>query len=631
MATKYGMLKAITGGVARATKDHEDTVKFLEDIKRKEEKDKIDANLKKAQTKSAEAQAKSILEKTARAKKEAEEVEAGYKNYTAGAKRAIEARQKQDEYLNKPFSLENEVPVGQEIQQIGQGDGSQITDGFQPSTPEFLSRAQFKERVDDPAKYKREQQADVTYSQKQADRLLKAEGKALKAKEKVEGEVYEESEANLSIQLDEDARNLRDPAKIKEKLERSEEAEFIDAKTIHGKIPHFNISVAVVEDFLEAVETDSDWEFRFAQQSYGTTKAREIWDKIMSNAIEHAEPGILNWDNLRSNNSYFYDPVISSNPCGEAILEPYGICDLGSLVLPNFITGIINTNWKKLEETIRLAIRFLDNVIDVNKYVLKQNDIKAHNSRRLGIGVMGLAEYLFSKKLIYGSEKAVYEVERLMRFIRDTAYQVSIELAMEKGAFPKFDSVQYGKAHFIRSLPASLRMDIKDKGIRNVTTMAIAPTGTISLLPEVTSGIEPLPFKAYMRSDKVGERTYIHPLYKDMVNNNEKIPEWFVDTADLKPADHFETQVAIQKYVDGAVSKTINLPKNATPSQLSRLTLEYIRDLKGVTVYVDGSREGQILNSVSLKQVKEYLKNKKEVKSVMDEDLVKCTTGSCEI
>lgn len=255
--------------------------------------------------------------------------------------------------------------------------------------------------------------------------------------------------------------------------------EFIDAKIVHGKIPHFNISVLVDEDFLDAVESNSKWNFKFAAQAYGSVSAREIWDKIINNMVKDAEPGLLNWDNLRSNNSYYYDPVISCNPCGEAILSPYDVCDLGSLVLPSFITGTINTNWKKLEETIKLAVRFLDNVIEVNKYILKQNEIKAHNSRRIGIGVMGLAEYLFAKKLKYGSNKAIYEIERLMRFIRDVAYQASIELAVEKGAFPKFDSTAYGKAHFVRSLPASLRMDIKDNGIRNVTTLACAPTGCL--------------------------------------------------------------------------------------------------------------------------------------------------------
>ena len=387
----------------------------------------------------------------------------------------------------------------------------------------------------------------------------------------------------------------------------------------------------VDEDFLDAVESDNEWEFKFAAQSYGRNSARMIWDKIIENMLKDAEPGLLNWDNLRSNNSYYYDPVIGSNPCGEAVLEPYGICDLGSLVLPSFITGTINTNWKKLEDTIKVAVRFLDDVIEVNKYILKQNEIKAYNSRRIGIGIMGLAEYLFAKKLRYGSKKAIYEIERLMRFIRDIAYQTSMELAVEKGAFPKFDSPSYSKAHFIRTLPASLRLDIKENGIRNVTLLAIAPTGTISLLPEVTSGIEPLFMKAYLRSDRVSDRMYVHPFYKQLLDTNEKIPSWFVDTTELESADHFETQVAVQKFVDGAVSKTINMPKNTTAKQLSRLTLEYIHDLKGVTVYVDGSREGQILNSVTLKEVKKYIKENKNIHESVDEDTVKCTTGTCEV
>lgn len=406
--------------------------------------------------------------------------------------------------------------------------------------------------------------------------------------------------------------------------------EFIDAKTVHGKISHFNISVLVDEEFLDAVESKSNLNFKFAARSLGSVDAVEVWNKVIENMINHAEPGLLNWDNVRSNNSYYYDPVISTNPCGEAILSPYDICDLGSLVLPNFITGTINTNWKKLEETIKLAIRFLDNVIEINKYVLKDNEIKAHNSRRVGVGVMGLAEYLFAKKLCYGSKKAIYEIEKLMRFIRDVAYQASVELAAEKGAFPKFDAASYGKAHFIRSLPASLRMDIKDYGIRNVTSLAIAPTGTISLLPEVTSGVEPLFMKAYLRSDRVSDRIYVHPYFQQLLETNESVPEWFVDTNDLSPSDHFETQVAVQKYVDGAVSKTINMPKNTTPDQLSRLTLEYIHDLKGVTVYVDGSREGQILNSVSLSEVKKHLKEK-DVTASADAETVKCASGSCEI
>ena len=317
--------------------------------------------------------------------------------------------------------------------------------------------------------------------------------------------------------------------------------------------------------------------------------------------------------------------------CGEAILSPNEACDLGSLVLPNFITGSVNTNWKKLEQTIRTAVRFLDNVIEINKYDLKEIDIKVHDIRRIGIGVIGLAEYLFAKNFRYGSEKAVSEVERLMRFIRDSAYQASVELAIEKGAFPKFEPINYGKASFIRKLPAQLRMDIKKYGIRNCTLISLAPTGTISLIAEKTSGIEPLFAKAYRRNDRVGERVYIHPKYKELINSKEEIPEWFVDAFDLDPEDHFEIQVACQKYCDAAVSKTINLPENTTKEQLNDLLLEYGKDLKGVTVYRDKSRSGQILNRMTDLEVHQYLQQENKVQSSLDISDVKCHSGSCEI
>jgi ribonucleoside-diphosphate reductase alpha chain len=405
---------------------------------------------------------------------------------------------------------------------------------------------------------------------------------------------------------------------------------FIDAKLVHGILSHYNISVAVTDEFLEAVESDDEWEFKFAHQTYGKVKARIIWDKIINNMVNCAEPGLLNWNNLIKNNSYYYDPVMGTNPCGEAVLAPHDVCDLGSLVMTNFITGTVNTNWKKLYEVIKVAVRFLDDVIDINKYVLKEIDIKAHNSRRVGLGVMGLADYLFAKGLRYGSNRSIVEVERLMRFIRDTVYETLVELAQEKGAFPKFDPVPYGKASFIRKLPASLRMDIKEHGVRCVTGLAIAPTGTISLLADVNSGIEPLFRKAYLRTDRVSERMYVHPIYNQLLKNKEKTPDWYVDTDDLKPSDHFEIQSIVQKYVDGAVSKTINMPKGTTPEQLSKLTLEYIHDLKGVTVYVDGTRKDQILNKVTKKEIDQYLKEN-NVKESADLESLSCASGSCEM
>lgn len=409
--------------------------------------------------------------------------------------------------------------------------------------------------------------------------------------------------------------------------------DFIDAKLLHGRLSHFNISVMVNHDFLERVETDRDWTFKFKQKAYGTAKAKDIWDKIVSNMVRCAEPGLINWSNFSKNNSYYFAPVTGTNPCGETTLSPNEACDLGSLVLPNFITGTINTNWKKLENTIKLAIRFLDNIIDVNKYVLREIDVNAHNTRRVGLGVIGLAEYLFAKSVRYGSERAVAEVERLMRFIRDAAYTASVELALEKGAFPKFDSTQYGKASFIRKLPASLRADIKKYGVRNCTLMALAPTGTISLLTGHTSAIEPLFAKAHIRKDRVSERIYVHPKYQELILNGQETPDWYVDSFDLKPKDHFEMQVACQKFCDASVSKTINLPKETTEKDLSALLLEYMYDLKGVTVYRDGSREGQILNKISDEEVRKYLltDTSKPVENHLEENDVACATGTCEI
>jgi ribonucleoside-diphosphate reductase alpha chain len=402
---------------------------------------------------------------------------------------------------------------------------------------------------------------------------------------------------------------------------------FIDAKIKHGVLPHFNISVIINDDFLSAVEGDNEWEYRFSQKSYGKVKARVIWNKIMENMITHAEPGLLNWNNFSKNNSYYFDPVISTNPCGEAVLPSYGCCNLGSLVLPNFVANT-NTNWKKLEDAIRVGIRLLDDVIEINNYVIPDIDIKAHNSRRCGVGVMGLAEYLFAKKIRYGSERSVAEVDRLMKFIRDVLYDELVNLSLEKGCFPKFDSIPYGKASFIRKLPAALRMKIKECGVRCVTAMAIAPTGTVSLLADTTSGIEPLFKKAYLRSDRVGDRMYVHPLYKSFLIENKPCEDWFVDTDDLKPEDHFEIQSVVQKNVDGAVSKTINMPKDTTVESLSKLMLEYIKDEKGCTLYVDGSREGQILNKLSDMEVLAYLKDNKVSEGIEN---MACTSGSCEV
>lgn len=403
---------------------------------------------------------------------------------------------------------------------------------------------------------------------------------------------------------------------------------FINAKLVDGELNCFNISAAVTEDFLQAVEADDDWDLVWKTKVWRTVKAREIWDLILKNMVECAEPGLINWDNLRSNNSYYFDPILSTNPCGEVPLGAHGVCCLGSLVLPNFITGIKNTNWQLMEKVVHNAIRFLDNIIQINRYVIGDVKRKAFDGRRIGLGVMGLAEYLFAKNVRYGSKDSIRVINTIMENIRNFAYEASCKIAEEKEPFPKFDVKEYSKAHFFKTLPASLRMDIKKHGIRNVTVMAVAPTGTISLLPEVTSSIEPLPYKAYLRHDEVSDRAYIHPIYKKIIESNQATPDWYVDSTNLTPQDHFEVQVAVQKYLDGSVSKTIICPKGFKTEQLSDLLLEYIRDLKGVTLYVDGSREGQILNPMNKKDARKYIIDGKEILGQEERD---CSTGACEI
>jgi ribonucleoside-diphosphate reductase alpha chain len=201
---------------------------------------------------------------------------------------------------------------------------------------------------------------------------------------------------------------------------------------------------------------------------------------------------------------------------------------------------------------------------------------------------------------------------------------------MEKGSFPAFDSKLYCKSSFVsKKLPPSIRKDIRKHGTRNVTLMAMAPTGTISLIPEVTSGIEPLMYKAFVRNDRVSKRHYIHPIY---ISSRGNVSDWFVDTADLNPMEHLETQAVIQQHTDGAVSKTINLPGNFKADELSDILLESVTDLKGVTVYRDGSRKGQVIKTLTDKQVKKHLKeNKDDYSNVITEDTVECTSGVCEM
>lgn len=389
--------------------------------------------------------------------------------------------------------------------------------------------------------------------------------------------------------------------------------DFMRCKQNDGDMDMFNLSVGVNEDFIDAVQDNDTWNLEWRGTCYGTFDAVDIWNEIIVRMCDNGEPGLINMDNLCSNNSWYYAPITGTNPCGETCLSDDESCNLGSIVLPNFVSPNGRVQWKKLEEVIHIGIRLLDTVIDYNPYILQSVKQASQKGRRVGLGVMGLGDMLFLLKLRYGSRDAIDFIERLFKFIRNACYEASIKLAVEKGTFPAYDTKNYLKSHFVRTLPPSLRGDIRKFGMRNVTTMAMAPTGTISLIPEVTSGIEPLFARAYIRKDRISEKEYIHPMVVRYMDDSGAIPDWLVDCSDLRPEDHINTQIAIQRYCDGAVSKTINLPADFKPEDLSDLLLESIKDLKGCTVYRDGSRDGQVLNTLT------------------PEETVACARGTCEV
>lgn len=403
--------------------------------------------------------------------------------------------------------------------------------------------------------------------------------------------------------------------------------DFSKSKSTEGNISYFNISVGITESFIQSVQEDKSWDLHFNKQVYQTVSARDLWNNFLEGMLKNGEPGFINMDNLRTNNSWYFAPITGCNPCGEATLPAYGVCNLGSLVLPRFVRGG-RVQWSRLEHIIYYLVRCLDTCIDINKYTLERVKRSAQVGRRIGIGTMGYADMLFDVGLRYGSRDALDFTERLFRFIRNAAYTASMKLSSEKGSFPAFDSNLYCNSKFVRTLSPSMRKDIRKYGIRNVTLLAVAPTGTISLIPETTSGIEPLFAKAYLRKDRISDRVYIHRRYNECLNAGEETPEWLVDTSDLSPEDHINTQITVQKYIDGAVSKTLNVPKDFSSDELSGLLLESILDIKGMTLYKEGSRKEQILTPLSRE---EAIKHLQEATDQKDEVAVECDGGSCGI
>lgn len=420
---------------------------------------------------------------------------------------------------------------------------------------------------------------------------------------------------------------------------------FLDSKLSMGELDMANISVRSKDTlkFIEAVKTDGDWELSWKGKYKKTIKAKTLWNKIVSNAHKSAEPGFLNMElGLNDSTIYYIEDLVTTNPCGEILLTPYGNCCLGHLVLTNFVkNGSID--WHLLAEVTRIGVRFLDNVLDVNNYPLIEMKDKAQKLRRIGLGTTGLADTLAMLGIKYGSEEGNIFIDKLYKFIKKASYEASVLLAVEKGAFPACKPSLHVKSGFMKRMTRKVRALVEEHGIRNCALLTQAPTGTVSILSgNCSSGIEPMFSFAYWRNywDKEERKRELcfHPLFTEFLNA-EKSVDHFVASHDLKVEDHMEVQKIIQSHIDNAVSKTINMPKNYTIKKMSELWLEYLPFLKGTTFYRDGSRNFVDENGVEHEPplvpiaLKDAIKLYKEQESVNNEiiHVDDCVNGVCEI
>lgn len=457
--------------------------------------------------------------------------------------------------------------------------------------------------------------------------------------------------------------------------------EFLSVKLDQGQLNNFNISVAITERFLEAVELGEDWYFTFNNKEYhsyhmtrnGETslsviaqneedalarannfhkedwkdtfvcvgrddiKARDLWDKIWKNSVESGDPGIYNIDlaNKYTNVSYF-EKLDSTNPCGEISLPSYGNCCLGNVNLSNMVLDDgTDLDWKRLAKTVRTGVRFLDNVLTINTFPTEECKLVAERSRRIGLGVTGLHYMLIKLGIPYGNEKCLEFLERLFATIRDEAYKQSIYLSRDKKPFAEFDSKKYLNEEFAKTLPARIRMLIKRHGIRNAVMLTIPPCGTISMLHGVSSGIEPIFSAMYNRRWRNNniwkEKLVIDPLFQQYYDEKKNL-EPFVGAYDVAPEDHIKVQATIQKYIDSCISKTINLPATSTPEEFSQAALDYAPYLKGLTVYRAGAKDGEPLAAIPFTQenIDKYMSGQEALEvSVQAGDACSLTGGDC--
>ncbi len=383
-------------------------------------------------------------------------------------------------------------------------------------------------------------------------------------------------------------------------------AAFVAAKSSPGSLSHFNLSVLVTESFLDAVRRDGAWQLGLPYPGGGpaqTIPARRLWGLICENAYRRGEPGVLFIDRINARNNLGYREHISAtNPCGEVPLPAMGACNLGSINLARLVRFPFSAgaalDWRSLRQIASDATRFLDNVIDISPFPLPEQQATVRQTRRLGLGITGLADALALLGIHYDSSDGRALAARIMRVIALTAYGTSVALAREKGAFPALDTDAYQQAPFVRRLPAVIREGIARHGIRNSHLCAVAPAGSISLLAgNVSSGVEPI-FqleqlrRISLRGGEGVERRRIpdwaYSQWRARSGPHARLPVSFVSALELPPSAHLRMQAAVQAWVDNAVSKTINLPPESGHEDTLAQDVFMAADrlgLKGCTVF----------------------------------------------
>ncbi|MCF2943273.1 adenosylcobalamin-dependent ribonucleoside-diphosphate reductase [Paenibacillus tarimensis] len=407
--------------------------------------------------------------------------------------------------------------------------------------------------------------------------------------------------------------------------------DFITVKQTMGQVTNANLSVCVSNDFMRAVKEDLEWELVFPDTKdpdydelwdgdlakwrslgkrvvhYKTVQARDIWHTIIESAWKSAEPGVVFMEYYNQmSNSWYFNPIICTNPCGEQGLPAWGVCNLSALNLSRFYDEANHdVDWEELSKVTRWSVRFLDNVIDKTPYHFEENERNQKRERRVGLGSMGLAELMIKLNIRYGSPESLEFLDKLYGFMARESYLASTEIAAEKGSFPEFVAEKFLQSGFMKQMAETypeVAEAVTTRGMRNVTVLTQAPTGSTGTMVGTSTGIEPYFAFEYYRQSRLGYDKQLVPIaqeWKD-AHPGEELPDFFVTAMDLSAEDHIRAQAAIQKWVDSSISKTANCPSDFTVEETKRLyELAFDLGCKGVTIYRDGSRDVQVLSTKS--------------------------------